>query len=482
VIAEGSATGSATDWSQTTAPIDTGAPDSGNWSLAAVTLTDTSGIETPALEITGDTSDDDSAEAVLIEHWKDDGVGDPVGDPDSIAWTSDGSHAPSATFKLDIPGVEGGETYYAAVTYVVSGAPGDRLVLGPVTAGSTDISGAVNPLVDAATAKLAWKQPVRAKTTAALAANTYANGTSGVGATLTANANGALAAQDGVTLVAGERLLVADEATGSHNGIYTVTQVGDASHPYILTRTTDADTSAKLVNATVKVSEGTAAADQEWQCTTNATITVGTTALVWEKSSVSPMNTGKLLGRTTASSGAVEEISVGSGLSLSAGSLSATGGGGGGSAAWTELAWYDFAVSGAVASVEADTSSVGEVLVMFFNTSSSGASSFNSIQVSFDGGTTWKTTSGDYQSISGTGTGTNESALNTHTTSTTSGRTSHGHLLEVSSSRSPKPAECPSKAPHVIYGTGPITRVRAIKWTGAATTNFTGGTVVIWGR
>lgn len=39
------------------------------------------------------------------------------------------------------------------------------------------------------------------------------------------------------------------------------------------------------------------------------------------------MNTARLLGRTTASSGAVEEITVGSGLSLSAGSLTATGGG-----------------------------------------------------------------------------------------------------------------------------------------------------------
>jgi hypothetical protein len=37
------------------------------------------------------------------------------------------------------------------------------------------------------------------------------------------------------------------------------------------------------------------------------------------------MATARLLGRTTASTGAVEEISVGSGLSLSSGSLSATG-------------------------------------------------------------------------------------------------------------------------------------------------------------
>lgn len=41
------------------------------------------------------------------------------------------------------------------------------------------------------------------------------------------------------------------------------------------------------------------------------------------------MSTAHLLGRTTASTGAIEQISIGSGLSLSAGILSATGGGGG---------------------------------------------------------------------------------------------------------------------------------------------------------
>jgi hypothetical protein len=40
--------------------------------------------------------------------------------------------------------------------------------------------------------------------------------------------------------------------------------------------------------------------------------------------------TARILGRTTASTGAVEEITIGSGLSLSAGELSATGGGSGG--------------------------------------------------------------------------------------------------------------------------------------------------------
>jgi hypothetical protein len=41
------------------------------------------------------------------------------------------------------------------------------------------------------------------------------------------------------------------------------------------------------------------------------------------------MATARLLGRSTASTGAIEEITVGSGLSLAAGALTATGGGGG---------------------------------------------------------------------------------------------------------------------------------------------------------
>ena len=43
------------------------------------------------------------------------------------------------------------------------------------------------------------------------------------------------------------------------------------------------------------------------------------------------ISTSRLLGRSTSGSGDIEQISIGSGLSLSAGTLSATGGGGGGS-------------------------------------------------------------------------------------------------------------------------------------------------------
>lgn len=50
----------------------------------------------------------------------------------------------------------------------------------------------------------------------------------------------------------------------------------------------------------------------------------------WNDEHQLTLASGRLLGRTTAGDGAAEEISVGSGLSLSAGVLSATGGGGGG--------------------------------------------------------------------------------------------------------------------------------------------------------
>ncbi len=64
-----------------------------------------------------------------------------------------------------------------------------------------------------------------------------------------------------------------------------------------------------------------------------ARTTLGATATGAVTSGDLTMATAKLLGRSTAGTGAIEEITVGSNLTLSAGTLSATGGG---SAAWTE--------------------------------------------------------------------------------------------------------------------------------------------------
>jgi hypothetical protein len=120
---------------------------------------------------------------------------------------------------------------------------------------------------------------------AALPSCTYNNGTSGVGATLTATANGALTV-DGVLTVANNRVLVKNQVSGAQNGIYVVTQVGTAGTPFILTRATDYDTSGTGTNEIdqgdfVLILSGTSYANTSWVQQTPLPITVGTTAIVW---------------------------------------------------------------------------------------------------------------------------------------------------------------------------------------------------------
>ena len=98
--------------------------------------------------------------------------------------------------------------------------------------------------VDSVKQALDIKDSVRVATTAALTA-TYNNGTSGVGATLTADANGAVSI-DSTSLSSGDRVLVKNQSDASENGIYSVTTVGDVSNPFVLTRTTDADSSSEV--------------------------------------------------------------------------------------------------------------------------------------------------------------------------------------------------------------------------------------------
>jgi len=64
---------------------------------------------------------------------------------------------------------------------------------------------------------------------------------SGIGATLTATANAALVV-DGVSVSNGDRILVYQQAVGYENGVYDVTDAGNVSAPWILTRSSDADT------------------------------------------------------------------------------------------------------------------------------------------------------------------------------------------------------------------------------------------------
>lgn len=124
-------------------------------------------------------------------------------------------------------------------------------------------------------------------TAAALPANTYANGSLGLGATLTATVNGALSV-DGAAVQAGQRILVKNEATQANNGIYIVTATGGASAPYILTRTIDFCLASQIgpgvlvpIKAAAGLVAGTTNDGQLFLSGAPSVITVGTSAITF---------------------------------------------------------------------------------------------------------------------------------------------------------------------------------------------------------
>ncbi len=127
-----------------------------------------------------------------------------------------------------------------------------------------------------------WNLSCDLATTAALPACTYANGTAGVGATLTATANGALSV-DGAAVIVADRVLVKDQSNLAHNGIYTVTATGSGAAPFVLTRATDFDATAEILEgSSVAVTGGTANAGTAWVQITGAAVTVGTTSIEFD--------------------------------------------------------------------------------------------------------------------------------------------------------------------------------------------------------
>ena len=163
------------------------------------------------------------------------------------------------------------------------------LTSGTIATAPTNGTDIVNKLyADSIASGLNFHESVQYATTTTLAAYTYNNGTSGVGATITANANGALSLGGG-SPSATQRVLVKDEvsANAPYNGIYVVTQVGNSSPgaPFILTRATDYDSSGTGVNEIaqgdyVLVVLGTLASTA-WVQQTALPITVGVTALTF---------------------------------------------------------------------------------------------------------------------------------------------------------------------------------------------------------
>ena len=139
--------------------------------------------------------------------------------------------------------------------------------------GGTDA--ATKTYVDNLVNGLAWKDSARAATTV----NITLSGAQVI---------------DGVSVVAGDRVLVKDQTLGQENGLY------DAAAG-AWTRTEDADTEADLLNMSVFVQEGTANGATGWTLTTPAPIVVDTTPLVYAQIGAGPGNPlttkGDLFGR-----------------------------------------------------------------------------------------------------------------------------------------------------------------------------------------
>jgi hypothetical protein len=171
-----------------------------------------------------------------------------------------------------------------ANTDITSIALTSGTVINAPTAG-TDI---VNKTyADSISAGINFHQSVRLASTTTLAAYTYNNGTGGVGATITASANGALSL-DSVAVATNDRVMIKNEVSGNapYNGIYVVTQTGSGAAPFILTRSTDYNTSGTGVNQINQgdfflVTSGTSQANTSWVQQTPLPITIGTTALTF---------------------------------------------------------------------------------------------------------------------------------------------------------------------------------------------------------
>jgi hypothetical protein len=121
---------------------------------------------------------------------------------------------------------------------------------------------------------------------------------------------------DGITLVAGNRVLVKDQTVGSANGIYVV-----ASGAW--TRAVDFNTNDKVTSgAFTFVEEGTANADSGWVLSTPNPITLGTTVLSFAQfSGAGQIDAGDGLTKT----GNVLNVGAGTGIDVTADAVNLAG-------------------------------------------------------------------------------------------------------------------------------------------------------------
>lgn len=140
---------------------------------------------------------------------------------------------------------------------------------------------ATKAYVDEAVLAQNYKEAVKYASTAALPSIVYANGSSGVGATLTGVALAAISL-DSSSPALNDRVLIKNQASDFQNGIYKVTATGSGIAVFVLTRTTDADQANEWVTGdSVFVTAGSTLATTTWDYTGIDSPTMGTTSLTF---------------------------------------------------------------------------------------------------------------------------------------------------------------------------------------------------------
>jgi hypothetical protein len=212
----------------------------------------------------------------------------------TLTKTSDKLSVFAATTSAELKGVISDETGSGALVFGTS-----PTITGATISLAADPSSALDAVTkqyaDGIAAGVNTHDSVSCATTSALtgtytAGTTGADGGTGVGATFTITATGALII-DGYTTVLNDRVLVKNQSTQTQNGIYKVTTAGTSGVQAVLTRTTDYDNSIAgevFAGDLVFIVNGTVAAGQGWvmnvfgtSTTPSKGIKIGTDNIVW---------------------------------------------------------------------------------------------------------------------------------------------------------------------------------------------------------
>lgn len=204
----------------------------------------------------------------------------------SVTLTQNPSSALQAATKQYVDAAAAAVSITIGTTSIASG--GTSLTLGGLTSvavtqnPTTALQLATKQYVDGVASGQTVHAPVSYASTTAYTV-TYANGASGVGATLTNNAALAAFSIDGATPAVSTRVLIKDQAAPAQNGVYTVTTAGSGAVAWVLTRATDYDTigtgaSRMEAGAYVLVTAGATNISSSW-VQTSTVATIGTDAV-----------------------------------------------------------------------------------------------------------------------------------------------------------------------------------------------------------